>query len=64
MINSTRRPCSRSIARCLVVLAICAATACVKTQPYATLADNADPLRRQFNQDVGRVRVMMLVAPT
>ncbi|HET7218722.1 MAG TPA: hypothetical protein VFJ02_11780 [Vicinamibacterales bacterium] len=52
------------VTRVLVALAICAAGACIKTQPYAKLAENAEPLRTRFNQDVGHVRVMMLVAPT
>jgi hypothetical protein len=39
-------------------------SACVRTQPYANLSDTAEPLRAQFNQDAGHVRVMMLVAPT
>ena len=47
-----------------VVLCAAAAGACIKTQPYAKLSETAEPLRARFNQDVGRVRVMMLVAPT
>jgi hypothetical protein len=51
--------------RTIAALVICAAAgACVKTQPYAKLSETAEPLRARFNQDVGRVRVMMLVAPT
>ena len=47
-----------------VALAIGVSSACVRTQPYANLSDTAEPLRAQFNQDAGHVRVMMLVAPT
>lgn len=46
---------------CLVALAC--ATACAP-KPFATLSETADPLRTQFNQDVGRTRIVMLVAPT
>lgn len=31
---------------------------------YAALDASGDPLRTAFNDDVGKVRVMMLVAPT
>jgi hypothetical protein len=40
------------------------ASACIATRPYATLTGTADPLRTQFNNDAGRVRIVMLVAPT
>jgi hypothetical protein len=43
--------------------ALTLATAC-GPRPYASLSESAEPLRSQFNQDVGRVRIMMLVAPT
>jgi hypothetical protein len=43
---------------------LCAAGACVRTRPYATLTENADPLRTQFNNDAGHPRIVMLVAPT
>lgn len=32
--------------------------------PYRTLDDNATALRDRFNADVGKTRVVMLVAPT
>jgi hypothetical protein len=47
---------------CLIAIAV-AVTACARP-PHATLDDAAEPLRSAFNRDVGRVRVMMLVAPT
>lgn len=31
---------------------------------YARLDANAEPLRSAFNADIGKVRVLMLVAPT
>jgi len=43
---------------------IALAAACISTRPYATLTDTAEPLRTQFNDDVGHVRIVMLVAPT
>ena len=51
--------CAGAIASVLVF-----AAACTRTQPYANLDDAAEPLRARFNADAGRVRVMMLVAPT
>ena len=37
---------------------------CGTTKPYASLSQSAEPLRTQFNKDAGRVRILMLVAPT
>jgi hypothetical protein len=48
----------------LAALVLCASSACIRTQPYANLSETAEPLRARFNQDVGHVRIMMLVAPT
>ena len=31
---------------------------------YKTLDDNGEPLKAVFNKDVGKVRILMLVAPT
>lgn len=31
---------------------------------YSIVGDNDEPLRRIFNKDVGKVRVLMLVSPT
>ena len=33
-------------------------------RPHTTLSANAEELRTAFNADVGKVRVVMLVAPT
>jgi hypothetical protein len=44
-------------------LFVLAAGGCARP-PHQTLDDAAEPLRSAFNRDVGRVRVMMLVAPT
>lgn len=54
----------RPAARFVATLVLGVSAACVRTQPYATLTDSAEPLRTRFNEDAGRVRVMMLVAPT
>ncbi|HEY7499897.1 MAG TPA: hypothetical protein VH740_15365 [Vicinamibacterales bacterium] len=54
----------RRRAACALVFMLCAAGACVRTRPYATLTENADPLRTQFNNDAGHPRIVMLVAPT
>lgn len=35
-----------------------------RARDYAPLDSNAEPLRSAFNADVGKVRVLMLVAPT
>ena len=50
------------VGACLAVIAI-AVSACARP-PHQTLDDAAEPLRSAFNRDLGRVRVMMLVAPT
>jgi hypothetical protein len=46
-----------------IVAAFLLSAAC-GARPYETLTDGAEPLRARFNADAGRVRVMMLVAPT
>jgi hypothetical protein len=33
-------------------------------RPYAALAAQAEPLRAEFNRDIGHVRIVTLVAPT
>jgi hypothetical protein len=48
----------------LCVLAALVLGACVQTRPYSSLSTSAEPLRTQFNADAGRVRIVMLVAPT
>jgi hypothetical protein len=40
------------------------AIACISTRPYSSLSNSAEPLRTHFNEDAGRIRVVMLVAPT
>jgi hypothetical protein len=55
---------SRSHLAPLVAALSLAYVACGATQPYASLAESAEPLRTQFNNDTGRVRIVMLVAPT
>jgi hypothetical protein len=46
-----------------IVAALLLSAACGSDR-YEKLADDAEPLRARFNADAGRVRVMMLVAPT
>jgi hypothetical protein len=55
----------RGVPRSLVALlaALLFSAAC-GPQRYEKLTDTAEPLRARFNADAGRVRVMMLVAPT
>jgi hypothetical protein len=33
-------------------------------RPYQPLTASADPLRASFNDEIGQVRIVMLVAPT
>jgi hypothetical protein len=47
-----------------LVLALVAAASCVRTRPYAKLTDDSEPIRTQFNADIGHPRIVMLVAPT
>ena len=48
----------------VLLLTTAACTDQAKIRPHATLSSDAEPLRAQFNRDVGRVRVLMVVAPT
>jgi hypothetical protein len=50
----------------LVVLAALGASCKVKGErkPYAQVGANAQALREAFNADVGKVRLIVLVAPT
>jgi hypothetical protein len=45
-----------------VILAGCARR--VDAATYQTLGPDAQPLRGRFNQDEGKVRILMLVSPT
>jgi hypothetical protein len=40
--------------------------ACSKApaRPHASLSPDIEPLRSEFNRDVGRVRILMIGAPT
>jgi hypothetical protein len=49
------------------IIAILALAGCPSKgdiSPHAQLTENVEPLRSAFNEDVGQVRVLMLVAPT
>ena len=48
---------------CLVSLLI-AACSQAPSRPHASMAVNAEPLRSTFNRDVGKVRIVMVAAPT
>lgn len=55
--------------RSAVAVAIAAVVAVIlasraPAQPYESLAPNVANLRTQFNADVGKVRILLLPAPT
>jgi hypothetical protein len=47
----------------IVAVLVLVSAACA-SRPYEKLDDRAEPLRARFNADAGRVRVVILVAPT
>ena len=48
-----------------VMTVVVAAAACTRgTHPYTSLGADAAALKAQFNRDAGKVRLVMLVAPT
>jgi hypothetical protein len=53
---------ARILALCLLTLA--AAACALEKRPHEVLAAGAEPLRTQFNGDVGRPRIVILAAPT
>lgn len=56
----------RATARTVAAIALALAAACSQgnTRPHESLAAGAEPLRSQFNQDAGHVRIVVLAAPT
>ena len=54
----------RVLCRVVYAALFALAVACVSTRPYHVLSDTGDPLRTQFNNDAGHIRIVMLVAPT
>jgi hypothetical protein len=57
----------RTIVLVLSLLALSVLVGCSSrnpASPHARLADGVEPLRTAFNADAGKVRVVMLVAPT
>jgi hypothetical protein len=53
--------------RAILLALLIVAPACVdrqKIRPHTALGPAAEPLRAQFNRDVGQVRVVVIVAPT
>jgi len=47
---------------CLVLLALAACHG--PAREHTALTANVEPLRTQFNRDIGRVRIVTLIAPT
>jgi hypothetical protein len=47
-----------------LLLAAAACTDHQNVRPHVRLTAGAEPLRTQFNEDVGQVRMLMIVAPT
>ncbi len=47
-----------------IVVLLAAFTSTPRQSDYITLDRDANPLRATFNADSGKVRVLMLVAPT
>jgi hypothetical protein len=52
-----------ALVTCLIAL-LAAACSQAPARPHAPLAVNAEPLRSIFNRDVGKVRIVMVAAPT
>ncbi len=48
----------------LAGIAVVGFSRATQEQDYTVMDANAEPLRAAFNADVGKVRVLMLVAPT
>lgn len=64
--SMSRRAASRCTFLLVAVLAALAASCEVagKRQPFAAIGAEAETLRAAFNADVGKVRLVVLVAPT
>jgi hypothetical protein len=55
----------RRLAAAWLLALACAAAACgLPARPHDALGAGAEPLRAHFNRDHGRVRVVILAAPT
>lgn len=52
-----------ALVTCLIALLV-AACSQAPARPHAPLAVNAEHLRSIFNRDVGKVRIVMVAAPT
>jgi hypothetical protein len=48
----------------IALLVIGLACRSAPTRPHVSLSAGAEPLRTEFNQDAGRVRILMIAAPT
>jgi hypothetical protein len=47
-----------------VLLGILSGCTSSPARPYESLTSGAEPLRSQFNRDVGKVRIVIVAAPT
>jgi hypothetical protein len=55
----------QTVSRLAVALLLLFGSACRgPVQPYESLAPKASNLRAQFNSDAGKVRILLLPAPT
>ena len=56
-----------TVRRCSLLILFLALTAGMALQAgatgYVTLGKNAEPLRGTFNSEIGKVRIMLLIAP-
>ena len=50
----------------LAIALVAVATACARPEPrpHESLSEDLQALRTQFNRDVDRTRILMIVAPT
>lgn len=57
---------SRALLTVLLLHLVAALTACKSSppRPHSSLTQGAEPLRSQFNRDAGKVRVVIVAAPT
>jgi hypothetical protein len=59
-----RWPLKRAVWGAVCALALTLTACAPPSTPYVPLDDDLAPLRKAFNADAGRTRVLMLVAPT
>ena len=59
-----RRPSACVLLTLVTMLAAALSCSRAPVRPHAPLAPGAEPLRSDFNRDAGRVRIVMIRAPT